>query len=668
MTEESTQGLLYAPTKDGAGYILTGLGKCKDEEILIGSHEGKPVVEISKGAFKGGKFTAITLPPTIRAIGKGAFTKCAELDRVYISDMAAFCAIQFGDGDANPLYYAQRLFLNGEEVTEVEIPEGVSSIAPYAFFRFGALAGIFFPESLTSIGEGAFSGCVGLTSLSFPKGLVRIGKEAFSNCTGLTETLHLPRQLATLGDSAFESCKRLPTVVFYPALQSLGKGAFLGCEALTKLHFYGAMAVWEAAMKSRKKYFPSFTIVTQDDRGVELVFDSCQNVIDVTNFGKMREELAIPEGTQGIATSAFENCDNFRSITIPEGVTFIGKAAFQNCRNLTSVSLPSTVLEICENAFFYCCALDAISLPDGIQKIGANAFNGCSQLSEITIPDSVTEIGKGAFQDCSIETARIGNGVTSLEGFHFGEDLQSIQLGNRIEAINNCAFQKCRWLTSITLPDSVKFIGYRAFKGCTELSSITLPDGIERIEAEAFAETALESTPANWRGDIFYIGKHLIKAKNTVHGILSIRPGIRCIAEEAFSGCAITALTVPDSVSFIGFGAFHGCPLERVVIGNGLESLIAFGFYKGPEKKSLKSFQIGASVRCIGERLFMGCTNLTSINIPKSVMEIGKEAFYSCQAMTHAYFEDTAGWGDQFSDPVLAAKRLLQVSYNWVRK
>lgn len=106
----------------------------------------------------------ITIPSTVTSIGDYAIENCEKLTKVNISDVAAWCGIEFGSW-ANPLEYAHCLFLNGEEVTNLVIPEGVTSIGHGAFKRCSGLVSISIPNSVTSIGNNAFWGCNGLISI-----------------------------------------------------------------------------------------------------------------------------------------------------------------------------------------------------------------------------------------------------------------------------------------------------------------------------------------------------------------------------------------------------------------------------------------------------------------------------------------------------------------------
>lgn len=215
------------------------------------------VVSVGEGAFN----NCINLNKvTVRAnangtekvsFGKDAFNNCFGLSDVHISDLGAWCAIAFADPEANPLYRAGKLNVNGVELTELVLPASVKEIGAYAFVNAGLKKASVHKE-LRSIGNGAFKGCIGLgdqgvsvesvdswcavefgdpeanplyygerlyegdnaiTELKLSDSVKKIGAFAFYNCTPLIKVT-IPASVSEVGESAFSGCAKLANITY----------------------------------------------------------------------------------------------------------------------------------------------------------------------------------------------------------------------------------------------------------------------------------------------------------------------------------------------------------------------------------------------------------------------------------------------------------------------
>ena len=129
------------------------------------------MTSIGSSAFYGCRgLTSVTIGNSVESIGNGAFYGCSGLTKVIVNDIAAWCNISFGSFSAsNPFYYAKHLYSDeNTEITNLVIPDGVTSIGSRAFASCTGLTSVTIPNSVTSIGSSAFSSCKGLTSVTIP--------------------------------------------------------------------------------------------------------------------------------------------------------------------------------------------------------------------------------------------------------------------------------------------------------------------------------------------------------------------------------------------------------------------------------------------------------------------------------------------------------------------
>ena len=136
-----------------------------------------------------GKLTSITIPSSVTSIGSSAFDHCSGLKKVIVKDLAAWCGISFGNNaSSNPLYYAKHLYSDEDnEITDLQIPDGVTRIGAYAFQNCSSLTSVTIPQRVSIAGD-AFSNCDNLDSIMIQgsiQSLSTLGAIVFYKCAKL---------------------------------------------------------------------------------------------------------------------------------------------------------------------------------------------------------------------------------------------------------------------------------------------------------------------------------------------------------------------------------------------------------------------------------------------------------------------------------------------------
>ena len=479
------------------------------------------------------------------------------------------------------------------------IPDGIKSIADYAFQKQTGIKKLSLPASLEYIGDYAFDGCSNLAAIEFrgTSSLKELGSYVFQSTALVTVTL--PDTIDTMGTSVFAKCTKLTGANIPLGITSIPASTFSGCTSLV-----------------------SFTVPTH-----------------VTSLGNSSS-----------GGSIFNGCSKLESVTLHDGITYIGGSTFYNCAKLSSIDLPenSSYATLENNMFYGCKALTSITIPANVTKIGSTgqtrvfynctalttitfagnnvssfghyAFENCTALKNFVIPDTLSSLGVCAFKGCkALETATLPAGITSITNYNavYGDifsgctSLKSVTIQGAMTKIYDNFFYGCTSLTSFTFPESVTSVGKQAFYN-TGLTSINLPL-LDSIGDAAFAGSkALASVTFNSEQRI--IGTNMFYNCTALKSV-TLPENLSEIGTYGFEASGLTSITIPDKVSTIGDYAFNGCKdLAQVNLGEGVKSIGIGAFYG----TGVRSITIPASVTYIGGTAFFECNDLTDMSVDSS--------------------------------------------------
>ncbi|MCF0230286.1 MAG: leucine-rich repeat protein, partial [Parasporobacterium sp.] len=329
------------------------------------------------------------------------------------------------------------------------------------------MTNIKIPDSVTSIGESAFDGCSSLGNITIPDGVTEIGIYAFRNCSNLTY-ITLPLSVTRIGNHAFEECSNLSDVDYAGTeLQRAGISIGTSNDCLKD-------ATWNYS-----GYSGSCGHLNWELKG--------DGVLTIRGSGEMNSYSG------SISAPWYPYKEIITKIVVEDGAENIGNYAFENCYYVTEVVLPENLNRIGDYAFESCYGLTGITIPDSVTYVGERAFE-YTGLTSITIPDHITNLSDGLFSNCyDLSAVTLSDGLTSIGSFVFGNcvNLTDITLPDGLTSIGNMAFDTCGF-TDITLPGSVESIGTMAFAGCENMMQITIPSGVTTIGEKAIGYTGAE--------------------------------------------------------------------------------------------------------------------------------------------------------------------------------
>lgn len=637
------------------------------------------IQSIGSCAFKQCSITSVYIPPSLSYIGTDAFF-LTDIQDVYIDDLKAWCAISFGDFNANPLYDAQNFYVNNERVVDLIIPEGTTIIKDFAFCNNKNIdiKSINIPDSVETIGKYVFSGCNYVESIITPfVGADRndetnayvgylFGEQEYQNnvkCSPVLNYVEITDSYK-IGTSAFYGCDSLKSAVISEGVTEIGRYAFYECTNLSSITLPGSLKAIDEYAFYHCINLTSVTIPKQVTAIKGYAFFECFKLVEICNLSSVNiskkstnngfagcyadticyktNDLKVQSDNEGFIFYETDSVcfllgyvGNQEIITLPNisnGKEYkIYEYAFAYNQKITKIIISDTISEIGYKAFSNCAVLQEVAVGNGVKEIKKDLFYNSKNISRITLGDNVNSIDPEAFNGCSglsyISVSENNSDFSSQDGIIYNKNKTQfifvpkkikgdIIIPDSVTSIDAGRFKNCSELTGVLLPDGLITIGATAFQNCKNLVSINIPADIVNIGDYAFSGCSKITVNEN---GISYVGNWAVSCdENLTEAVF--KEGTIGILGSAFSDCVnLESISIPASVLYIKEYTFADC-------GN-----LVYLFVDSSNPKYYVSGD--CLIDGTSKTLIRGCN---SSIIPKdgSIENIGDSAFRGCSEFT----------------------------------
>lgn len=200
--------------------------------------------EIKEYTFVGCRsISKITIPNSVKSISKYALCNLDKCD--FLGTVEEWCQINFEHNTSSPTYFRADLYMNGELLTELIVPDSITAINNYAFMYCDEIKNITLGNQIKTIGDYAFNNCTGVESISINSDVISIGKCAFLNCDKVTN-IKLPESVESIGEKAFHYCSGLKSITIPSSVKNIDFAAFSGTDSLEHILCIGTEEEWKS--------------------------------------------------------------------------------------------------------------------------------------------------------------------------------------------------------------------------------------------------------------------------------------------------------------------------------------------------------------------------------------------------------------------------------------
>lgn len=565
----------------------------KDMPYLTKCDITNNVEYIGNYAFHGSGLKEVTLPASITHIGYECFNESKSLLKVSLNY-------------TGKAHVESRMFAQCKNLIEANIGAEVKQIPALTFRECTLLTDVIFakrnPQTSLYIGDGAFYKCSSLQSIELPEATDSIDEQAFAG-SGI-RSFRIPTGIKYLGNAILSGSGKdtlyIPNITAdcyigsYPMQNSTFRKIIYKVKTMNEGGLLANLSTDTLFIGKDVESLPGFLL--SDSEIKRIVYENRPDnkplhINDnAMSYVKM-DYLYVPEFISyfdGVLAKAdtieyrmknsdctFQWIGSIKQIIIGKEVERVPDKFVRDHKTLESIIFErrdkTTPLTIGESAFKNCEKLQDIELPEGISELGESSFAG-TKWEELNIPATITSIGKYAF------------GSTIINKLTFAKRSPTMPL-----TIGDGAFYSAQLPDSIAIPEEVEEIAPYTFDG-SNLRYVYLPSKISKIGSKAFG-TNIEQVEFAERKSSSAQRKSSTPLK---------------LAEEAFANTA---------------------KLDRTNLPDVIEELPMHVF----ANSGIRSINIGANVKSIGEEAFMGCSNLRNLTFSKrngKQLTIGKKSFY----------------------------------------
>lgn len=558
--------------------------------------EGSECLKIGVSAFENSGLESITIPSSVVSIGKWAFANTA------LKEISVPTTVSRMDSYA---------FSGCQQLTNVKLSAGLTSIGEYTFQNCSMLTSINIPASVTSMSASAFTGCTKLSSVSLDAGNTSFVQDENGVLFNIdkTEIQFLP---ATA--TKFNVPATMTSDAFIALLQNNANLTEVTVEdGNTAFHAaFGALYDTDWNLIFVPRAMTTYTIpkeVTSFSSAGLFVDTNIQTI----NYEDRTDTLIIPNGPYG--TGIFSSISTLTEVRLPAN-TVIGNYAFSNCSSLETLELEASNSGSIGTYAFRNTALSQIVIPEGYTSIGASAFQGCTALTSVSLPATLSKLDTTSFNNCTaLATITLADGNSSFvmdNGILYSSDKSTI-------------YFIPSGLTTFEVPTKMTYSSslISLLSGITTLQSITVAP-----ENTSFKASFGALYDSSW--NLLVVPKAMTK--------YTIPKEVTTLKyDELFKGSAITEvdyeaggtekLTITGSSSY---GVFYGAENLETVTLPGRTIVSSYAFIN---ISSLKTVTLEEGITEVGLRAFKYCANLTTVKLPSTLQIIGRECFESSKSI-----------------------------------